>query len=80
NRNKVQSTYNLFKALQTLVIRFLDSYLWNDMTCINQKDIKEVNVQVAIMAKIYAAAHRVIIWLEKSDEETERCLHLHRQI
>ncbi|ORY05492.1 heterokaryon incompatibility protein-domain-containing protein, partial [Clohesyomyces aquaticus] len=65
NNYKVNSTRNLYEALQKLAILCPDSYLWNDVTCINQQDLDEVNVQVAMMGQIYAAASRVIIWLGK---------------
>ncbi|KAJ4368458.1 hypothetical protein N0V83_006815 [Neocucurbitaria cava] len=80
NGHQVQVTRNLYEALKILIPRFPDSYLWNDVTCINQQDIGEVNTQVSMMAKIYAAAARVIIWLGKDDEETLQCLQLHRTI
>jgi hypothetical protein len=71
NGHQVQSTRNLYEALQELVIQFPDTYLWNDVICINQQDLKEVHIQVAMMANIYAAAHSVIIWLGKDGEETQ---------
>ena len=37
--------------------------VWVDALCINQADIPERNVQVAIMGKIYAAARKVYVYL-----------------
>ncbi|KIW94659.1 uncharacterized protein Z519_04636 [Cladophialophora bantiana CBS 173.52] len=37
--------------------------LWIDALCINQKDIRERNRQVAMMGHIYSRAYRVLIWL-----------------
>lgn len=42
-------------------------YLWNDFTCINQRNIKEREVQVLKMADIYAGAQRAIVWLGPAD-------------
>jgi hypothetical protein len=40
------------------------SYLfWIDGICINQKNLKEKNSQLPMMAKIYGQAVRVIVWL-----------------
>lgn len=48
-------------------------YFWIDAICINQSDLAEKSVQVALMAEIYAAADAVYAWLGDSsgDVETE---------
>lgn len=38
-------------------------YIWIDALCINQKDDVEKVVQIALMARIYALASRIVIWL-----------------
>jgi hypothetical protein len=42
--------------------------LWIDAISINQTDIDEKNVQVALMGQIYQNANRVIAWLGHGDE------------
>ena len=37
--------------------------LWIDSICINQTDIPEKNIQVAMMGEIYNKADQVVIWL-----------------
>ena len=44
--------------------------VWADQICINQKDIKERNSQVALMEKIYRSAWKTLIWLGKQDADT----------
>jgi len=46
-----------------------DRVLWIDALCINQSDCAETSQQVAIMAKIYSHASRVLIWLGEETEE-----------
>jgi hypothetical protein len=56
-------TANLYAALLRLRDRFITRVLWVDAICINQEDLEERNIQVRSMAKIYAKASRVIVWL-----------------
>jgi hypothetical protein len=48
--------------------------LWIDTLCINQKDTRERNRQVAMMGHIYSRAYRVLIWLGPLDEVESRGL------
>jgi hypothetical protein len=59
-------TTNLYMALKRLRDCTLDRILWIDAICINQDDMEERNRQVQSMAKIYAKATRVVVWLEES--------------
>ncbi len=59
-------TKNLHAALARLRDRVFPRILWVDAICINQDDIEERGCQVSSMAKIYARANRVIIWLEEA--------------
>lgn len=45
-----------------------------DLVCINQEDIEERGHQVQIMAKIYSKAHRVIVWLRETTDNSNRAL------
>ena len=59
-------TTNLHMALRCLRDCSLDRIIWVDAICINQDDTHERNSQVQSMAKIYARASRVIVWLEET--------------
>lgn len=48
--------------------------IWADALCINQEDIPERNAQVRIMAEIYAAASKTLIWLGEEDEHVIRAM------
>jgi hypothetical protein len=56
-------TASLYAALLHLRDRFLPRILWVDAVCINQQDNDEKGFQVQRMAKIYASASRVVVWL-----------------
>ncbi|GAW25193.1 putative het domain protein [Rosellinia necatrix] len=65
DKNYLHVTTNLFIALKRLRDRSLDRIIWVDAICINQDDTEERNHQVQFIAKIYAKASRVIVWLEE---------------
>lgn len=48
--------------------------LWIDAICINQSNVGERTQQVAMMAKVYAGAESVLIWVGEDDD---RCLGRH---
>ncbi|EJT68861.1 hypothetical protein GGTG_13570 [Gaeumannomyces tritici R3-111a-1] len=54
---------NLHHALSHLRDCFVERVLWIDAICINQDGNEEKGQQVQSMAKIYAKASRVIMWL-----------------
>ncbi|OTA31013.1 hypothetical protein BTJ68_08755 [Hortaea werneckii EXF-2000] len=56
-------TRNLHSALQRLRSHGYLAALWADALCINQEDKEEKSLQVARMAKTYAEARRVFVWL-----------------
>ncbi|KAK5629540.1 hypothetical protein RRF57_005255 [Xylaria bambusicola] len=58
-------TENLHAALLRLRDCSLPRILWIDAICINQDNNEERTRQVQFMAKIYARASRVIVWLEE---------------
>lgn len=43
--------------------------LWIDALCINQSDVFEKELQVALMGEIYSAAEQVLIWIGTEDDE-----------
>ncbi|KLU86257.1 hypothetical protein MAPG_05273 [Magnaporthiopsis poae ATCC 64411] len=67
-------TANLFAALSHLRHCFLERILWIDAVCINQDDTQEKNHQVQSMAKIYAKARCVIVWLGEAIDNSARAL------
>jgi Heterokaryon incompatibility protein (HET) len=74
-------TANLYDALDMLrkadvVKRGFPNwkYVWIDAICVDQDNILERNVQVAMMAQIFRAAHSVIVWLGPEDDFTKDAL------
>ncbi|KAL8295073.1 hypothetical protein RB600_000848 [Gaeumannomyces tritici] len=67
-------TANLHVALSHLRHWFLERILWVDAICINQGDTDEKNQQVQSMAKIYAKANRVIVWLGDAADNGDQAL------
>ncbi|KAF5590999.1 ACB 4-hydroxyacetophenone monooxygenase [Fusarium subglutinans] len=69
---------NLFAALLHLRDRSIERILWIDAICINQQDTKEKGHQVQSIAKIYASATRVIVWLGKATVGIDQSLEVIR--
>ncbi|KAF5635754.1 ACB 4-hydroxyacetophenone monooxygenase [Fusarium sp. NRRL 52700] len=69
---------NLFVALLHLRDRSIERILWIDAICINQQDTKEKGHQVQSMAKIYATATRVIVWLGKATPDIDQAFDMIR--
>jgi len=67
-------TANLHAALSHLRDRFLERVMWIDAVCINQEDDDEKGRQVQSMAKIYACANRVIVWLREAASDSDKAL------
>jgi hypothetical protein len=67
-------TTNLYAALLHLRDRSLERILWIDAICINQKNPEEQGQQVQLMAMIYSKAHRVLVWLGETADNTEGAL------
>lgn len=74
-KHTLSVTMNLHKALSRLRHHAIERILWVDAICINQEDTSEKEQQIQIMAKIYALASLVVVWLgdvaENSDEALE---------
>lgn len=67
-------TANLHVVLSRLRDRFVERFLSVDAICINQKDLKERKRQVQSMAKVYAKATRVVVWLGEGTIESNQAL------
>ncbi|RYP24674.1 hypothetical protein DL765_000401 [Monosporascus sp. GIB2] len=72
NGVEVEIGVNLHSALDALPGRSDESAyrIWVDALCIDQQNDEEKGFQVAMMAKIYANARRVFIYLGAEDEST----------
>jgi hypothetical protein len=62
---------NLEEALRVLRFRDKPRVLWIDALCINQSDVHEKAMQVAMMGSIYEQAKNVIIWLGPRSEDSD---------
>ncbi|KAK3351911.1 heterokaryon incompatibility protein-domain-containing protein, partial [Neurospora tetraspora] len=65
---------NLHAALLHLRDHSIERTIWIDAICINQDDLKERGHQVQSMAKIYAKASHVIVWLGKEAAGSDQAL------
>lgn len=65
---------NLHAALLHLRDSFVDRIVWVDAICINQTNKVEKSRQVQSMAKIYAKASRVIVWLGEAAATSDQAL------
>lgn len=63
---------NLYAALLHLQDRFFERILWVDAICINQNDNSEKAWQVQCMARIYAKASGVIVWLGEATHDSDQ--------
>ena len=70
---------NLHKALSHFRDCFVERILWIDAICINQGDDIEKGHQVASMAKIYAKASGVIVWLGEAADDSDRAFRAIRR-
>ena len=75
-RRSLSVTRNLADALIHLRLRDKPRKLWIDAICVNQADLKERGSQVKRMAKIYASATRVVIWLGCGNPKSERAIRM----
>ncbi|KEY72640.1 hypothetical protein S7711_06274 [Stachybotrys chartarum IBT 7711] len=73
-------TPNLLDALRQCAISFPSSLFWVDALCINQTDLIERQVHVALMDQIYRNAHQVILWLGHAPSESPQVLQLMHKI
>jgi hypothetical protein len=84
NGFEAEITKNLAEALRHLRHESGSRYLWVDALCINQQDVEEKGLQVALMKDIYAYAKEVVVWLGPDEEDiaaelfkdVEEVLHL----
>ncbi|RYP52665.1 hypothetical protein DL768_002221 [Monosporascus sp. mg162] len=74
DNHDLKVTSNLHAALLRLRDRLLPRVIWIDAICINQGDPNEKGQQVQSMAKIYAKASRVIVWLGEAAADSDQAI------
>jgi Heterokaryon incompatibility protein (HET) len=62
---------NLFDFLQQASQKYLETPIWIDAICIDQRNDEEQNHQIQLMGEIYSKAARVLVWLGKSTPQEE---------
>jgi hypothetical protein len=67
-------TTNLWAALSHLRNHARERILWVDAICIDQENREEKEHQIQSMAKIYAQANRVIVWLGEGADNSNLAL------
>ncbi|KAL5316348.1 hypothetical protein ACEPPN_015393 [Leptodophora sp. 'Broadleaf-Isolate-01'] len=77
SERRFKITRNLDAALRHIRLPTSSRTLWNDVTCINQKDTKEKEYQIGFMRDIYLKAQSVVAWLggEKDTMEALKFLN-----
>ncbi|PMD57636.1 HET-domain-containing protein [Hyaloscypha bicolor E] len=71
---------NLFAALRQFRRPAASRMLWIDLLCINQTNIKERTVQVALMGDIFTSADSVCVWLGESNPDLHKDCQVIRSI
>jgi hypothetical protein len=74
DEHNLSVTANLHGALSHLRHPSIERILWADAICINQQDTLEKEQQIRIMAKIYALASHVVVWLGDAAENSDQAL------
>lgn len=69
-------TGNLYTALSHLRYKFIERIIWIDAICIDQTNNDEKGQQVQSMAKIYAKAKTVIVWLGEAADNSDQALRV----
>ncbi|KAF1998186.1 HET-domain-containing protein [Amniculicola lignicola CBS 123094] len=71
SNSKLGITSNVLRMLRHLRKEDKIRYLWIDAICLNQADMKEKEVQVPCMGKIYQCASKVHVWLGSATEHDQ---------
>lgn len=67
-------TENLYEALLRFRDCSIEQIMWIDAVCINQDNEREKEQQIQFMARIYAQANRVVVWLGETQEDSDQAL------
>lgn len=57
-----------------------ETYWWVDAICINQEDLEERKSQVALMSRLYRAAHTVRVWLGQEEDNSALAMDVVRKL
>lgn len=74
DNHNLSITQNLYTALLHLRDHGCSRTIWIDAICINQDNESEKEEQIPLMAKIYAKAHRSVVWLGEADNASHYAL------
>ncbi|KAJ3567559.1 hypothetical protein NPX13_g6723 [Xylaria arbuscula] len=74
HRERLLITPNCMAAFKRIRSNTEIMTLWVDAICINQEDNAERSEQVAMMARIFSRAKRVLMWIGEEKESTEAAL------
>jgi hypothetical protein len=67
---------NLYQLLQKMARKRFSTYFWVDAICVNQRNVRERNQQVALMEQIYPKATSVIVWLNPQSTSVDEAMIL----
>ncbi|KAK3725193.1 hypothetical protein LTR37_000704 [Vermiconidia calcicola] len=73
----VDVTPALEEAMPHLAKLTRTTYLWIDQVCIDQDDVAERSVQVAMMGRIYRRAERLLVWMGPETPDSSKVLELY---
>lgn len=73
-------TVSLWQSLQRLRSSTFAVVVWADAVCINQRNVKERNLQVQAMTRVYSVAYGVAIWLGPEDDDSNSAMILLQEI
>ncbi|KAF3936051.1 hypothetical protein ABW20_dc0102085 [Dactylellina cionopaga] len=77
---KIPITASLATCLKHLRKQGINTPIWADALCINQKNDFEKSVQVRRMGILYNLAERVIIWMGGPEEQDDRAIEFLRRL
>lgn len=76
NGTDFEATTNMVSVLLHLRQESDTKVLWVDVVCMNQKNVRECNHQVEMMARIYKSAGEVIARLGESKDDSDHAMQL----
>lgn len=79
-KETVKITANLDEAIRYMRYPDRSRTMWIDGLCIDQQNIEERGRQVAYMCYIFCGATRVIVWLGKAADDSDRAMDTLRHV
>jgi hypothetical protein len=77
---ELEVTENFYTALSQLQDYDIPRMIWADAVCIDQLNTREKEMQIPLMAEIYAKASQVIVWLGEARDNSDEALDMIRII